>query len=133
MKAKSTDKPAAPFEIPSDSLQTLSNAINQATERSQAMIETSLRTWETEMGRYFDEFSAHGRATMEALGKCQGPMDVLAVEQQWLRARAQAYLDSGMRFAKAFAEVARSIPVGGEEAPKAAPTAAKPTPTQPTA
>jgi hypothetical protein len=111
MTAKSSNKPAvAPFDVSAEGLQKFGEAIGQAAERSQAVIETGLRTWETELGHYFDDLQTHGRATMEALGKCQGPMDVLAVEQQWLKARAQAYLDSGMRFAKAFADISRSIP-----------------------
>lgn len=132
MKAKSADKPSAPFEISNESLQAMSTAIHQATERSQAAIETGLRTWEAEMGRYFDELTQHGRATMDALGKCQGPMDILAVEQQWLRARAQAYLDSGMRFAQAFAELAKTAETAPK--PEAKPSAAeKPAPAPPAA
>jgi predicted phage gp36 major capsid-like protein len=118
-----SDKPAAPFEMSAESFQKLSSAINQAAERGQAAIETGLRTWEAEMGHYFEELQTHGRATLEALGKCKGPMDVLAVEQEWLKARSQAYLDSGMRFAKAFAEIARTVPGEAEAAaPKKAET-----------
>ena len=130
-----SEKPTSPFEVSSESFEKLSAAINQAAERGQAAIETGLRTWESELGRYFDELQTHGRTTMEALAKCKGPMDVLAVEQTWLKARAQAYLDSGMRFAKAFAEIARSAPAEPEAATpkKAATPAAKPTATPPTA
>ncbi len=99
----------APLEIGDESLKQLSAAMNQAAERSQAAIQTGLRTWESEIGRYFEEFGAHSRETLDALGRCEGPMDVLNVEQQWLQKRAQAYLESGMRFARAFADVARGM------------------------
>jgi hypothetical protein len=101
---------ASPFEMSNESLEALNAAVTQAAERGQAFMESSFRTWEREISRYFDELNSHGRSTLEALGKCQTPMDVLAVEQQWLRSRAQSYLDSGMRFAQAFAEVAKNLP-----------------------
>jgi hypothetical protein len=110
MQPNKDSKSASPFEVSNESLEALNAAVNQAAERSQAFMETGLRTWEREVARYFDELSEHGRATIEALGKCQTPMDVLTVEQQWLRSRAQSYLDTGMRFAQAFAEAAKTLP-----------------------
>jgi hypothetical protein len=109
MKTKPTTKTAAPFEISNESLEALGDAFGKTAERSQTLVETSLRTWQAEVGHYFEDFTTQGHATLEALSKCQGPMDVLAVEQNWLKDRAQAYLESGMRFAKAFAEVAQSF------------------------
>jgi uncharacterized protein YukE len=110
MKAKSETRPPLPYEISSESLERLAEAINQAAERGQVMVETSLKSWEAEVERYYQDFSAHSRETLDALGKCKGPMDVLSVEQQWLKARTQAYFDSSLRFARAFAETARTLP-----------------------
>jgi hypothetical protein len=45
----------------------------------------------------------------------------LAIEQEWLKSRAQAYLDSGMRFAKAFAEVANTANAQASVQPGSAP------------
>jgi hypothetical protein len=42
---------------------------------------------------------------------------VLAVERAWVKARSEAYLDSGLRFAKAFASVAQSLPAEDEAGP----------------
>jgi hypothetical protein len=102
------------FQIDDASLRQLAAASEQATQRGQAAIRASLQTWEAEVGRYFEEFSAHSLETLEALGHCESPLDVLSVEQKWMHKRAQAYIDSGMRFAQAFASAARSV--AGEQA-----------------
>ena len=82
---------------------------SETTGPDQVPRETGLRTWETEASRFFDEIAAQSRATLEALCKCESPVDVLAVEQAWVKARSEAYLDSGLRFASAFASVAQSL------------------------
>jgi hypothetical protein len=74
-----------------------------------AFVEDGLRSWEGEARRYFDEIIEHSRATLEALARCENPTDVLAVEQAWVRARSEVYLDSGLRFATAFASVAQGL------------------------
>jgi hypothetical protein len=74
-----------------------------------AFVEDGLRSWEGEARRYFDEVIEHSRATLEALARCENPIDVLAVEQAWVKARSEGYLDSGLRFANAFASVAQGL------------------------
>ena len=101
--------PKPPFQIDDASLQRLAAASEQATERGQAAIQAGLQTWQAELGRYFEEFSAHNLETLEALGHCESPLDMLSVEQKWVQKRAQAYIDSGMRLAQAFANAARSV------------------------
>jgi hypothetical protein len=101
-----------PFEVSNEHFERLTEAISRAAERNQAIIETGLKNWEVEVERYYQEFSAHSRDTLDALGRCKGPMDVLGVEQQWLNARAKAYFDSGMRFAKVFSDIAQTAPAG---------------------
>jgi len=110
MNTKHNGKLASPFDASSEGLETFSDAIGQAAERGQTMIKSGMKNWESEVGRYFEEFSAHSRETLDALGKCKAPMDVFDVEQKWLQARAQAYLESGKRYAQAFADVARTLP-----------------------
>ena len=117
MRAKSDSKIQMPFEVSSETLEKFSQTFANAAVRGQSMIENGLKNWESEVERYYEEFSTHSRHALDALGKCKGPLDVLHVEQEWLKARSQAYLDSGMRFAKAFAEIARHVPVQGAEAP----------------
>lgn len=108
MKAKTAETVTGPFELATDSLETLGANMTEATKRGEAMLETSLKTWQSEVGRYFEEYLAASEATFKALAVCKVPMDVLTVEQQWLKRRAQAYLDSGLRFAQAFADVAKT-------------------------
>ena len=122
MSKRTQTDPLPTFRISTDGFETFAAALNQASERNQAMLQTSLQAWETEVGRYFDELATHSRDTMAALGKCEAPLDVLAVEQKWIQARTQAYLDSGLRFAKVFAEAAASMqpPAAQEGAPAAA-------------
>jgi hypothetical protein len=110
VKAKSEARPQLPFEISSESFEQFAETMSQAAERGQALVESGMKNWEAEVERYYQDFSAHSRETLDALGKCKGPMDVLGVEQQWLKARAQAYFDSSLRFARALAESARTIP-----------------------
>jgi hypothetical protein len=110
MKAKSETRPPLPLEISSESFENLAEAISQAAERSHALMETGLRSWEAEVERYYQDFSVHSRETLDALGKCKGPMDLLSVEQQWLKARTQAYFDTSLRLAKALAETTRAVP-----------------------
>jgi hypothetical protein len=108
--AKSETRPQLPFEISSESFEQFAETLSQAAERGQALVETGMKNWEAEVERYYQDFSTHSRDTLEALGKCKGPMDVLSVEQQWLKVRAQAYFDTSLRFARAFAESASTLP-----------------------
>lgn len=111
MKTRNDAKASMPFEVSSETFERFSEAISRAAERNQAIVETGLKNWEAEVERYYQEFSAHSRDTLDALGRCKGPMDVLSIEQQWLNARAKAYFDSGMRFAKVFADIAQTAPL----------------------
>ena len=98
---------ATPFAISDEAIDSATTAFGKASERSRAMMASSFRTLETETSRYFEELSNHGREALEALAKCEGPMDVLAAEQKWLTARVQAHLDLARRMAEAFADSAK--------------------------
>jgi hypothetical protein len=66
-----------------------------------------LRIWEEETSRFLDELIRQDRRTLDRLCECKSPLDVLSVEQDWVRARSRAYLESGLRFAEAFAAISR--------------------------
>jgi hypothetical protein len=85
----------------------VATVFSEAAERGGAVFNAGLRVWEGEAARYVDELAAQGRTTLGQLCECKTPLDVLSVEQDWLRARSRFYLESGLRFADAFAAVAR--------------------------
>jgi len=126
-KQTSPEPSAAPafpetFKVSTDAFETFAAALNDGSVRAQAMMQSSLKAWEAEMGRYFEELTEHNRQTADALAKCQAPTEVLAVEQQWLASRAKAHLDSSLRVAKAFADAASSLetrPAGDHQTPTA--------------
>ena len=109
MKSHSAETNATPFQSATEHLQSLNEAFTRAAKQREALMEIGMKTWSSEVSRYLSELSEQSRATLEALGKCQGPLDLLAVEQQWLTGRAGACLDSGLRVAKAFADAAKSV------------------------
>ncbi|MFI4976496.1 MAG: hypothetical protein ACHP84_18325 [Caulobacterales bacterium] len=90
-------------------MDTISHAVTDAAERSREMVEASLENWNRESQRFYEEFAAQGAEAMEQLKNCKSPLDVLSVEQAWIAARSKAYMDSGLRFAKTFAEMAESL------------------------
>jgi hypothetical protein len=112
---------AAPFAS-TESLGAVNAAMSQAAERGVTVMEAGLAGWAKEAQRFYDEMSAQSAEVLEQLKGCKSPLDVLSVEQAWLAARSKSYLDTGLRFAQAFATVAQDL-----KAPASATTAA-PTP-----
>jgi hypothetical protein len=112
----SNGKSETPYQNSTDSFAAVGALVDDVAERGQDLVETGLRAWESQAGRYFEEIAAHSRATLQALAKCRSPLDVLAVEQAWLKTRGEVYLDSGLRFAEAFACVARGLPATDDSA-----------------
>lgn len=98
---------AVPFGA--GAFETFNNAVTQATERSRGMMEAGLEAWTREAQRFQDEMSKQGSGALEKLRECKSPLEVLSVEQAWLAARQKAYLETGLRFAQAFANIARSL------------------------
>lgn len=68
-----------------------------AAEQTRNLMEASVRTWTDESQAFIDDMFRDGGAALQALQACQSPLDVITVEQQWLMARSQAYLNAGMR------------------------------------
>ena len=113
---------AAPFASP-EGLSAVNAAMAQAAERGVTVMEAGLAEWAKEAQRFYDEMSAQGAEVLEQLKGCKSPLDVLSVEQAWLAARSKSYLDTGLRFAQAFATVAqdrKAPPPGAAPAPPAA-------------
>lgn len=68
-----------------------------AAEQTRHLMEAAARTWTDENQAFIDDMVRDSGAALEALQNCQSPLDVIKVEQQWLMARSQAYMDAGMR------------------------------------
>jgi len=84
-------------------------AMSEAAERGQAALQAALNTWSQEAEAFYGQMASQGSAALAQLQACKSPLEVLNVEQAWLAARSKAYLDSGLRFAQAFAQVARGF------------------------
>jgi hypothetical protein len=93
----------------------VSAVFSEATERGGAVFNVGLRLWEDATTRYVEDLATEGRKTFGRLCECRTPLDVLSVEQDWVRARSRFYLESGLRFADAFADVAREADISGVE------------------
>lgn len=91
----------------SEVVDSFNTAVSETAGRGREMMEAGLEAWTKEAQRFYEELSSQGRSALEQLKACQSPIDVLSVEQAWLAARSKAYLDSGLRFAQAFATVAQ--------------------------
>jgi len=104
-------KTSTPFEgagfLGSEAVDSFNAAMAETAGRSREILEAGLAAWTQEAQRFYDELSVQGRTALEQLKACQSPVDVLSVEQAWLAARSKAYMDSGKRFAQAFAAAAQ--------------------------
>jgi hypothetical protein len=78
----------------------------EAAGRGREAMEASLAAWTEEAQRFYDELALQGQVALDQLRRCQSPLEVLNVEQAWVAARSKAYLESGLRFAQAFAAIA---------------------------
>lgn len=68
-----------------------------AAEQTRHLMEASARTWADESRAFVEDMVRDGGAALQALQTCKSPLDVIKVEQQWLMARGQAYVNAGMR------------------------------------
>lgn len=69
-----------------------------------------LGDWGAEASSLFDELAAQNDAALEQLKTCQDSAEVLKVEQGWMTARSRTFLESGIRFAKVFANASSKLP-----------------------
>lgn len=84
---------------------------------------SGLRIWQQETSRFLEELIRQDRATLDRLCECKSPLEVLSVEQEWVRARSRSYLESGLRFAQAFAAISRASDADDAEATMRGPPA----------
>ena len=106
--------------VAAGTIDTVTQAMTDAVERSRGMIEASAETWNRETQRFFEGFAAAGASVAEQLKNFKSPLDVLSVEQAWIASRSKAYMESGLRIAQTFAALAG----GGKD--RASPPAARP-------
>ena len=104
-KTKSGDNGEFTGFANADALNSFNSIITATTERGRAMMEAGLQTWTQEAQRFYDELALQGQAALEQLKTCKSPIDLFGVEQAWMAARSKAYMESGKRFAEAFAAV----------------------------
>ena len=91
----------------SNAIENFNSVIDETAGRGREMLEAGLEAWTQEAQRFYDEMSIQGQTALDRLKACQSPVEVLSVEQAWLAARSKAYIESGLRFAQAFAGVAQ--------------------------
>jgi hypothetical protein len=109
MAAKSSPETKSNPAVMADAVDFASAALAQTAERGQAAVTSGLETWTREAQAFYEQMSEQGATALAQLAACRSPLEVLEVEQAWLTARSKAYLESGQRFAQAFAKVAESL------------------------
>lgn len=111
MTKSHTNGHAIPGGVTGAGFDLAATAFTEAAERGGEFVNAGLRLWQSESARFVEEMLVQGERTLARLCECRTPLDVLQVEQEWLRARSRSYLESSLRFADAFSYVAR----GAEE------------------
>jgi len=94
------------FAFPIESIEATATALSEASDRGAALVARQMRDWQEESRRFGDEFSTQAKTALDKLAACRSPADVLAVEQAYMSARAQSYMDSALRWAHTFAVAA---------------------------
>jgi hypothetical protein len=94
-------------DMAADAMGGMNVLFNEAAGRSREAVEAGLAAWTEETQRFYDELALQGQVALDQLQKCQSPLEVMNVEQAWMAARSKAYLESGLRFAQAFAAIAQ--------------------------
>ena len=72
-----------------------------------ATLNAGLRFAQTEAVRLVEEATADNQAIFARLWGSKSPLDVLAAEQEWMRARSRSVLGAGVRFVDAVAAASR--------------------------
>jgi hypothetical protein len=79
-----------PFEHPA-------YAFTAAALQNGNLAEASVRTCWSETVAFMQDLVRDNAAALEALSTCRTPVEVLAVEQNWLLARFESCVDAGLR------------------------------------
>lgn len=76
-----------------------------------------MRAWSGEVNAHFQRLSAHNIQALHDLAACRNGLEVVKVEQDWVKARTQAWLSFGMRLSALMARAAAGLqtrPPAGE-------------------
>lgn len=114
MTKSQTNGHAIPAAVTGLGFDLAATALAEAADRGGEFVNAGLRVWQTESARFVEEMLIEGERTLARLCECRSPLDVLQVEQDWLRARSRSFLESGLRFADAFSHVARGAKERGQ-------------------
>lgn len=69
-------------------------ALNTLTEQSRHLVDASVRTAAAEAASFLQQRWEDDAKAIRALARCRTPLDLLAVQQTWLSARAEAWMDA---------------------------------------
>lgn len=94
------------METPLVQFEAATKACTDAAERNGSLARTGLSMWQMEASRFMSDLVEQNQQTLARLCECRTPLDVLHAEQEWVRARSQSCLESGLRFADAFSRFA---------------------------
>ena len=97
-----TSAAVLPFEA-SDAVAT---AFESVAAKGRDVLTTSFDTWTQESRSFLEGMARDGAEALKALQACKSPLEVLAVEQNWLVARSSAYFEVSRRMLQAAAAVA---------------------------
>ncbi len=81
----------------------VSGVVAETANRTRAVLDASVKAFQSESAEFLDEFSSQSEEALEKIARCKSPLEVIAVQQGWMQARSLAYLQSGLRFARTFA------------------------------
>jgi hypothetical protein len=109
VKSKTSALGEGPVFASVEVMDRFNTVVSEAADRGVAALGAGFDEWTKESQRLLDEMSAQSFAALEQLKTCKTPLEVLNVEQAWLAARSKVYMDSGMRFARTFANLAGSL------------------------
>lgn len=107
--ASVTTKLETPAAVAGQGMDVIASTVGDMLDRSSAVFNAGLRYWQTESVRFVEDAAMHGQAAFARLCTSKTPLDVLAVEQEWLRARNRSALDAGVRLVDALAAAAASV------------------------
>lgn len=68
-----------------------------AAEQTQHLMKASMKTWVEESRAFAEDLARDSSEALQELQTCKSPLDMIVVEQKWLMARTQAYIDAGVR------------------------------------
>jgi hypothetical protein len=75
----------------------LMRGLDAAAAQGRNFLRASFHTCAAEMGAFFQELAKDDAKAASEIIACRTPLELLAVEQRWLAARAEAFATASMR------------------------------------